>query len=112
MHVGKKEVLALIELMEGRFDELLLFDPSLYGLEGRPSTQVDPQQRYGVRGKVPKPPPKKLKDVRTLRSDNLGFQHQYELKATEDYLRANSEDPAHPLTLFSVGRRLYWTLVQ
>ena len=51
-HVGKKECLALIDLMEDRWDQLMLFDLSLYGLSGSISTQHDPQQVYGVRGKT------------------------------------------------------------
>ena len=66
MHIGKKEVLGLIELMEGRFDELFVFDPQAFGLEGGVSGNVDPQQQYGVRGKVPKAPSNKLKETRSL----------------------------------------------
>ena len=49
MHIGKKEVLGLIDLMEGRFDELFVFDPQAFGLEGGVNIRVDPQQQYGVR---------------------------------------------------------------
>ena len=78
---------------------------------------MDPQQQYGVRGKVPKAPAAKLKDTRSLQADKLGFENDYEMRNTENYLKANSEDPAHPLTLFRVSgclhtiRRKYWTLV-
>ena len=34
MHIGKKEVLGLIDLMDGRFDKLFVFDPQAFGLEG------------------------------------------------------------------------------
>ena len=107
MHIGKKETLGLIDLMEGRFDELLLFDPAAFGVPGNVSGQIDPQQLYGVRGKLPKLPPQRMKEQRSLRSDELGFDHDFELKSTEDYLKANSEDPQHPLTLFRVSGRLY-----
>ena len=107
MHIGKKETLGLIELMEGRFDELFLFDPAMYGMEGQVGGQIDPQQQYGVRGKLPKLPPQKLKEQRSLRSDEMGFDHDFELKATEDYLKANTADPTHPLTLFRVSGHLY-----
>ena len=107
MHVCKKEVHGLIELMESRFDELFIFDPQAFGLEGGVSSNVDPQQQYGVRGKVPKAPSNKLKETRYLRADELEFADNFEMRNTENYLKANSEDPAHPLTLFHVSGRLY-----
>ena len=103
-HVGKKECLALIDLMEDRWDQLMLFDPSLYGLSGSISTQHDPQQVYGVRGNMPKPPPKKLKDCNSLRGQTLGFANEYELKMTESYLKANSPEDLQ-LTIFPVSGR-------
>ena len=105
-HVGKKEVLGLIELLEGRWDELMLFDPSAYGLSGKIPTDRDPQQQHGVQGKVPRKPSQNLKETYTVRSQQLGFADQYELKATEAYLKANS-DPNNPLILFAVSGRLY-----
>ena len=117
MHIGKREVLGLIELMEGRFDERFMFDPQAFGLEGGVSSNVDPQQQYGIRGKVPKAPSAKLKDTRSLQADELGFEKDFKMRSTENYLKANSEDPAHPLTLFRVSgclhtiRQKHWTLV-
>ena len=107
MHIGKKEVLGLIDLMEGRFDELFMFDPQAFGLEGEVNVRVDPQQQYGVRGRVPRAPAAKLKDTRSLQADELGFDTDYEMRSLENYLKANSEDPAHPLTLFRVSGRLH-----
>ena len=107
MHIGKKEVLGLIDLMEGRFDELFVFDPLAFGLEGGVNVRVDPQQHYGVRGRVPKAPAAKLKDTRSLQADELGFDMDYEMRSLENYLKANSEDPAHPLTLFRVSGCLH-----
>ena len=107
MHVGKQEVLSLIGLMEGRFDELFVFDPQAFGLEGGVSSNVDPQQQYGVRGKVPKAQSTKLKEVRSLRADELGFENDFEMRSTENYLKANSKDPNHPLTLSHVSECLY-----
>ena len=107
MHIGKKEVLGLIDLMEGQFDELFMFDPQAYGLAGEVSSNVDPQQQYGIRRKVPKAPSSKLKETRSLQADELGFDTDYEMRSLENYLKANSEDPAHPLTLFRVSGRLY-----
>ena len=107
MHIGKKEVLGLIDLMEGRFDKLFVFDPQAFGLEGGVNIRVDPQQQYGVRGRVPKAPAAKLKDTRSLQADELGFDTDYEMRSLENYLKANSKDPAHPLTLFRVSGHLH-----
>ena len=104
-HVGKKEVLGLIDLMEDEWDQLMLFDPAIHGLAGEIDTSYDPQQEYGIRGSMPaRMPAKKLMEERTLRSNHLAFQSQYELLATEAYLKANSENPNRPLSLFEVGR--------
>ena len=102
MHIGKREVLALIDLMEDEWDTLMLLDLSAFGLEGGVDPSVDPQQQYGVKGVMPWMPAKKLQDERTLRSNHLGFQSQYELLATEAYLKANSAEPSQPLTIFEV----------
>ena len=105
MHIGKREVLALIDLMEDQWDTLMLFDLSAFGLEGGVDPSVDPQQQYGVKGVMPRMPAKKLQDERTLRSNHLGFQSQYELLATKAYLKANSAKPSQPLTIFEVRRK-------
>ena len=95
-HVGKKEVLGLIDLMEDQWDELMLFNPAVHGLEGEIDTAFDPHQQYGIKGNMPRMPAKKLMEERTLRSNHLAFQSQYELLATEAYLKANSENPNRP----------------
>ena len=82
----------------------MLFDPAAYGLEGEIATDRDPQQLRGVKGIVPKAPPKKLQHVNTVRSLHLGFADEYELRATEGYLKANSASDM-PLTIFLVGVR-------
>ena len=51
MHIGKKEVLGLIDLMEGRFDELFLFDPQAFGLEGEVNIRVGPTAAVWSQGK-------------------------------------------------------------
>ena len=106
MHIGKREVLALINLMEDAWDTLMLFDPSAFGLEGGVDPSVDPQQQYGVKGIMPRMPSKKFQDERTLRSNHLGFQSHYELLATEAYLKANSAVPSQPLTMFEVRMKI------
>ena len=97
--------------MEDRWDELMIFDPAAYGLEGQIATDQDPQQEHGIKGIVPKAPPKKYQHVNTVRSLHLGFADEYELWATEGYLKANSAE-GMPLTLFPVSGRLYQTFVQ
>ena len=105
MHIGKCEVLALIDLMEDEWDRLMIFDPAAFGLEGGVDPSVDPQQQYGIKGVMPRMPAKKLQHERTLRSNHLGFESQYELLAVEAYLKANSVDSSQPLTIFEVRRK-------
>ena len=105
-HIGKKECLRLIDLMEDRWDELMIFDPAAYGLEGGAVRGLDPQQECGIKGIVPKAPPKKYQHVNTIHSLHLGFADEYQLRATEGYLKANSAGDM-PLTLFPVSGRLY-----
>ena len=87
----------------GHIDAL---QPSAFGLEGGVDPSVDPQQQYGVKGVMPQMPAKKLQEERTLRSNHLGFQSQYELLATEAYLKANSAEPSQPLTIFKVRTKV------
>ena len=96
--------------MEDRWDELMIFNPAVYGLEGGAVGGLDPQQECGIKGIVPKAPPKKYQEVNTVRSLHLGFADEYQLQATEGYLKANSAGDM-PLTLFPVSGRLYWMIV-
>ena len=97
--------------MEDRWDELMIFDPATYGLEGELAGGLDPQQECGIKGIVPKAPPKKYQQVNSVRSLHLGFADEYELRATEGYLKANSTEGL-PLTIFPVSGRLYRMFVQ
>ena len=36
--------------MEDRWDELMIFDPAAYGLEGEIAAGLDPQQERGIKG--------------------------------------------------------------
>ena len=110
-HIGKKECLGLIDLMEDRWDELMIFDLAAYGLEGELAGGLDPQQECGIKGTVPKAPPKKYQHVNTVRSLHLGFADEYQLRATEGYLKANSTEGL-PLKIFPVSGRLYRMFVQ
>ena len=96
--------------MEDRWDKLMIFDPAAYGLEGGAAGGLDPQQERGIKGIVPKVPPKKYQQVNTVRSLHLGFADEYQLRTTEGYLKANSAG-GMPLTLFLVSGRLYRTFV-
>ena len=51
----------------------------------------------------PKKPAGKLKLERSLAANNFGFANTYKFKQTEAYLKANSEDPDNPLTMFGVS---------
>ena len=82
----------------------MIFDPAAYGLEGEVVGGLDPQQERGIKGIVPKAPPKKYQQVNTVRSLHLGFADEYELRATEGYLKANSAE-GMPLTIFPVSGR-------
>ena len=103
MHIGKAEVLGRIDLLEDQWDQLMVFDPAAYGLEGTIDPSIDPQQEYGIHGFLPKKPAGKLKLEQSLAADNLGFANTFEFKQTEAYLKANSEDPDNPLTMFVVS---------
>ena len=103
MHLGKVEVLGLIDLMEDEWDQLMVFDPAAFGLEGTIDPTVDSQQQWGIHGIMLKKPSAKLQQQRSLVADNFGFASTYEYKQTEAYLKANSEDPNNPLTMFGVG---------
>ena len=95
----------------------MVFDPAAFGLEGAIDPSLDPQQQWGVHGIMPKKPAGKLKLERSLVADNFGFANTYEYKQTEAYLKANSENPDNPLTMFGVSdvcsgvSTQYWTLV-
>ena len=80
-------------------------------LEGEIAAGQDPQQERGIKGIVPKAPPKKYQHVNTVRSLHFGFADEYQLQATKGYLKANSTE-GMPLTIFLVSGHLYRTFVQ
>ena len=57
MHLGKAEVLGLIDIMEDEWDQLMVFDPAAFGLEGTIDPSLDPQQQWGIHGVFPKNSP-------------------------------------------------------
>ena len=60
-HIGRKEVNGTLSLLEDKWDELMTFDPKLYGQAGEVSAFTsDPSQEVGVRSTMPKTtPPRK-----------------------------------------------------
>ena len=103
----------MISLMEGKWDELMVFDPQLFGEPGEvPAYTTDPSQQFGVKSLVPKnSPPQKFKNIQNQESESHLLSSVYELKAVQQYLKVNSKDPDCPLTLFPVSGRFYWTKV-
>ena len=64
-HLGRKEVDGMLSLLEDRWDDLMTFDPQLFGQAGAvPSYTSDPSQKVGIRSTMPKStPPKKLEHI-------------------------------------------------
>ena len=111
LHFGRREVELCIDLMEPQWDDLMVFDPAMYG--GQSSVMqapYDPAQQYNVRGKVPKITLKKeLRHVQNYMSAELGFDSVYSMRSCEAYLASNSGNLDTPLKMYPVSmiRRLY-----
>ena len=113
IHYGKKEVLALISLLEPEWDQPMAFGDNLGKKDMTPAATRDPSQRWGVTSTMPKMNvPLKLQDRRTPESDALGLANEYEYRRLMAYLKANSTDEDRLFKAFSVSRRFYRTLVQ
>ena len=113
-HLGRREVEECIYLMEDKWDELMLFDASMYDENAKShvadASHWDPTQVYGVHGKMPHTIGDQWKQVRTQRSDELSFTSEYELKRLEAYLKLNQKKGQN-LQLISVRvRRLFGRL--
>ena len=105
--MGKREVLALIDCMEAKWDTMMLFDPEAYGGAGTiPTPTWDPTQQHGVHGKLPRKANKALLAQKTPRSDEFGFSSQYDLVMVENYLALNQAS-FQSLKLIPVSRRLF-----
>ena len=112
IHYGKKEVLALISLLEPEWDQPMTFGDNLGKKDMTPAAISDPSQRWGVTSTMPKMNvPLKLQDKRTPESDSLGLENEFEYRRLMVYLKANSSDEDRPFKAFSVSRRFYWTFV-
>ena len=107
--IGRKEVDGMLSLLEECWDDLMTFDPQLFGQAGTvPSFTSDPSQKFDVRSTTPKgTPPKKLEQIQIQESESHLMASVYELKSCQQYLKVNSADPECPLTIFPVGGCLH-----
>ena len=104
----------MLSLLEDRWDDLMTFDPQLFGQAGAvPSYTSDPSQKVGIRSTMPKStPPKKLEQIQNQESESYLMESVYELKACQQYLKVNSANPECPLTMFPVSGCLHSTIVK
>ena len=106
IHYGKKEVLALISLLEPEWDQPMKFGDNLGDKDTTPASTKDPSQRWGVVCNMPKMNvPLKLQERKTPESDALGLESDYDYRRLVAYLKANSSDPEQPYRAFPVSRR-------
>ena len=112
IHYGKKEVLALISLLEPEWDQLMAFGDNLGDKDTTPAATRDPSQRWGVVSTMPKMNvPLKLQQKKTPESDALGLESEYEYRQLVAYLKANSSDPERPFMAFPVSRQNHWMFI-
>ena len=105
IHYGKKEVLALISLLEPEWGQPMAFGDNLGDKDTTPAATRDPSQRWGVVSTMPKMNvPLKLQQKKTPESDALGLESKYEYRRLVAYLKANSSDPDRPFMAFPVSR--------
>ena len=110
IHYGKKEVLALISLLEPEWDQPMAFGDNLGDKDTTPAATKDPSQRWGVVSDMPKMNvPLRLQQRRTPESDALGLESEYKYRWLVAYLKANSSDPEWPYMAFPVSRRNHQT---
>ena len=104
----------MLSLLEDRWDDLMTFDPQLFGQAGtEPSYTSDPSQKVSIRSTMPKStPPKKLEQIQNQESESFLMESVYELKACQQYLKVNSANPECPLTMFPVSGCLYLMIIK
>ena len=106
IHYGKKEVLALISLLEPEWDQPMKFGDYIGSKDTTPAATKDPSQKWGVVSDMPKMNvPLRLQQRRTPESDALGLESEYDYRRLVAYLKANSSDPERPYMAFPVSRR-------
>ena len=112
IHYGKKEVLALISLLEPKWDEPMVFGDNRGPKDTTPADTPDPSQQWGiVSSKKKLTIPLALQNKQTPESDGLGLENDYEYKRLLWYLKTNNSDPDQPYKTGEVSERLYQTLV-
>ena len=98
----------MLSLLEDNWDELMTFDPKLFGQAEVPAYTSDPSQEVGVRSTMLKTtPPRKLEQIQNQESESHLMASLFELKSCQQYLKVNSADPECPLMIFPVSGRLY-----
>ena len=107
-HYGKKEVLALISLLEPKWDEPMTFGDNRGPTDTTPADTPDPSQQWGVVSTKKKPTiPLALQNKQTPESDGLGLENDYEYKRLLWYLKTNNSDPDRPYKTGEVSERLH-----
>ena len=98
----------MLSLLEDRWDDLMTFDPQLFGQAGAvPSYTTDPSQKFGIRSTMPKStPPKKLEQIQNQESESHLMESVYELRTCQQYLKVNSAKPR--MSSYDVSGK--WTL--
>ena len=105
IHYGKKEVLALISLLEPECDQPMTFGDNLGDKDTSPAATKDPSQRWGVVSDMPRMNVAlRLQQRRMPESDALGLESEYNYRQLVAYLKANSSDPEQPYMAFPVSR--------
>ena len=104
----------MLSLLEDRWDDLMTFNPQLFGQAGAvPSYTSDPSQKFGIRSTMPKSTPaKKLEQIQNQESESHLMESVYELRTCQQYLKVNSANPKCPLMMFAVSGRLHSTVVK
>ena len=104
----------MLSLLEDRWDDLMTFDPQLFGQAGTVSSyKSDPSQKFSIRSTMPKStPPKKLEQIQNQESESHLMELVYAPRSCQQYLKVNSANPKCPLTMFLVSGRLHSTIVK
>ena len=96
----------MLSLLEDKWDELMTFDPKLFGQAGE--VPAFTSQEVGVRRTMLKTtPPRKLEQIQNQESESHLMASVFELKSCQQYLKVNLADPECPLMIFPVGGCLY-----
>ena len=112
IHYSKKEVLALISLLEPEWDQPMTFGDNIGDKDTTPAATKDPSQRWGIVSDMPKMNvPLRLQQRKMPESDALGLESEYNYRRLVAYLKANSSDPERPYRSFPVSRQNRQTFI-